>query len=55
MEKRKHVRRSNSKHKVFTKSTFTVSLHQQLKINLGQKLVQSDDMFYMADRILYRL
>lgn len=40
---------------MFTKLTFTVSLHQQLKINPGKKLVHSDDMFYMADRILYRL
>ena len=32
-----------------TKLTFTVSLHQQLKINSGQKLVHSDDTFYMTD------
>lgn len=48
-------RKSNSKYKVLTKLTFTVSLHQQLKINPGQNLVHGDDMFYMADRILHRL
>lgn len=49
------TKKSDSKHKMLTKLTFTVSQHQQLKINPGQKLVHSDDMFYMADRSSYRL
>lgn len=44
--------KSNTRPKVLTRMTFTVRLHQQLKIHPGQRLVHKFDMFYMAEGIL---
>lgn len=46
-------RKSNSKHRMLTKLTFTVSQHQHLKINWVRNWFT--DMFYMADRAPYSL
>lgn len=40
---------------MLTKLTFAVSQHQYLKIHPGQRLVHSDDMFYMAETFLKAL